>query len=178
MSPHLPNKTTVYTLGYQGLSLSAYTSLLATVNVGLVADIRETAWSHKRDFCKNALQSGLQKSGILYRHLRSAGNPSSNRRTASSTKECLDRYRQFLETNRTGVKDLVELIAEANDANRALCLMCFERSYTDCHRSILIEVLERQHRFLQFIHLPLAPLPLFNETAPTPEPLGTTVRRS
>ena len=43
----------IYTLGYQGVDVDLYVAKLKEAGVGIVADVRETPWSHKRGFCKN-----------------------------------------------------------------------------------------------------------------------------
>ncbi len=128
----------LYTLGYQGVDLSNYVGVLKSAGVGVVADVRETPWSHKRGFCKNALATELLRAGIEYVHLKSAGNPKENRRTASSPAECLRRYKAYLVKNPQGVSDLVGLVEKARAQNKSVCLTCFEKDANECHRSILI----------------------------------------
>lgn len=142
----------VYTLGYQGVDVDVYVSKLRAAGVGLVADVRETPWSHKRGFCKNILSSELSKAGIEYVHVKSAGNPKENRRTAPDLAECLRRYRIYLGENPAGVTDLIEIIRAAASRNRTVCLTCFEKDVSDCHRSILVEAVRRQIK-LRPVHL-------------------------
>ena len=56
----------LYTLGYQRVDVNTYVLKLKSAGVGIVADVRETPWSHKRGFCKNILSSELSKAGIDY----------------------------------------------------------------------------------------------------------------
>src|SRR3954466_15182988 len=86
----------LYTLGYQGVDVNTYVQKLKGAGVGIVADVRETPWSHKRGFCKNILSSELLREGIEYIHVKSAGNPKENRRTAPDLAECLRRYQSYL----------------------------------------------------------------------------------
>jgi hypothetical protein len=108
----------IYTLGYQGVDVDSYVSKLKDAGVGIVADVRETPWSHKRGFCKNILSGALSKAGIDYVHVKSAGNPKENRRTAPDLAECLRRYRIYLDENPTGVTDLIDVIRTAASRNR------------------------------------------------------------
>jgi uncharacterized protein (DUF488 family) len=139
-SPHLD----LYTLGYQGVDVNTYVRKLKAVGVGIVADVRETPWSHKPGFCKNALISELSKAGIDYIHVKSAGNPKENRRTAPDLKECLRRYEDYLSKNPAGAADLVQVVRAAALQKRTVCLTCFEREASDCHRSILVSAIEKQ----------------------------------
>jgi len=129
-----------------------YVSKLKNAGVGIVADVRETPWSHKRGFCKNILKSELSKAGIDYIHVKSAGNPKENRRTAPDMAECLRRYRVYLDDNPAGVVDLIDIVRTAASRNRTVCLTCFEKDVNDCHRSILVEVMTRQIK-LRPVHL-------------------------
>ena len=103
----------LYTLGYQGIDLSTYIQTLKGAGIGLVVDVRETPWSYKRSFCKSALANGLSNAGIEYVHVRSAGNPKENRRTAVSREQCLKRYRVHLRKNPDVLSDLFAVIQPA-----------------------------------------------------------------
>jgi uncharacterized protein (DUF488 family) len=142
----------LYTLGYQGVDVDSYVQKLKAAGVGIVADVRETPWSHKREFCKNILSSELSKAGIEYVHVKSAGNPKENRRTAPDMAECLRRYRVYLDENPAGVVDLIEVVRTAASRNQTVCLTCFEKHVSDCHRSILVERMRRQIK-LRPVHL-------------------------
>jgi uncharacterized protein (DUF488 family) len=142
----------LYTLGYQGVDVNTYVRKLKAAGVGVVADVRETPWSHKRGFCKNILSSGLSEAGIEYVHIKSAGNPKENRRTAPDMAECLRRYGAYLKENPVGVTDLIELVRMAALRNRTVCLTCFEKDANDCHRSILVDAMRRRIR-IRPIHL-------------------------
>ena len=142
----------IYTLGYQGVDVPSYVEKLKAAGVGIVADVRETPWSHKRGFCKNILSSELSKAGIDYVHVKSAGNPKANRRSAPDLAECLRRYKEYLEENPTGIADLIDVVRTAASRNRTVCLTCFERDVNDCHRSILVDAMRKQIR-LRPVHL-------------------------
>ena len=134
----------LYTLGYQGVDVDTYVHRLKAAGVGIVADVRETPWSHKRGFCKNILSSELSKAGIGYIHVKSAGNPKENRRSAPNMTECLRRYKDYLISNPAGVADLVQVIRTAASLNQSVCLTCFERDVHECHRSVLVDAMRKQ----------------------------------
>jgi uncharacterized protein (DUF488 family) len=142
----------LYTLGYQGVDVDTYVRKLKSAGVGIVADVRETPWSHKRAFCKNILSSELSRAGIEYIHVKSAGNPKENRRTAPDMAECLRRYKAYLKGNPTGVTDLIDVIRTAALRNRTVCLICFEKNVEDCHRSILVDAMKKEIR-IRPVHL-------------------------
>ena len=159
----------LFTLGYQGLGIDQYAQILQQAGVTLVIDVRETPWSHKRDFVKNAFQSSLAEKGIGYLHLKTAGNPKAIRSAAKSTAECLSQYSSFLEENPTGRDDIARAILDAEKTNAQVCLTCFERNHTECHRSILASALLSVFPDLEIVNLGEEDenLPLF-KTASSP----------
>lgn len=163
----------VFTLGYQGLSLELYTQTLLDANVGIVLDVREVAWSNNRKYIKSVLERTLAESEIKYSHLKSCGNPSSNRKTAKTVEECLSRYEVYLRQNPDCLAILAKNIIEASNAGRPACLTCYEKSPHDCHRKILLDVLSETTPELEIIHLQGAAqkvttrtnqMPLFSDT--------------
>lgn len=143
----------IYTLGYQGLSPEIYVRSLVNAGVGTVIDVREHAWSQRPEFVKGPLQKTLASSNIQYQHVKAAGNPSQNRRTARSAAECLGRYRTYLRSNLECLRALLIAIETAEQSGRPACLTCFERNYEECHRSVLIAELKHLESSLLPIHL-------------------------
>lgn len=143
----------VFSLGYQGLSLDQYTSALLEVGVGMVLDVRETPWSYNRRYIRSVMEKALNAVGIDYQHLKECGNPSANRKTASSPQECLDRYRTLLAGEQGCLDRLLSQIAAADSRGRPACLTCYEHDPVDCHRTILLEFIAERTPDLQIIHL-------------------------
>jgi uncharacterized protein (DUF488 family) len=146
-------KIQLYTLGYQGLTLDGYLSILLTNDIRTVVDVREKAWSYKPGFSKTAFAASLAKFDIQYIHVRSAGNPSTNRKTATSVEECLNRYRAHLKQYPQCLDDLLNIINTVGQEKRNACLTCMERDHIYCHRSILIEGLQSLNPLLRPVHL-------------------------
>jgi uncharacterized protein (DUF488 family) len=145
--------TTVFTLGYEGLSLDAYVRTLVEHGAGIVLDVREVPWSRKPGFSKAALEAALASAGIRYAHLRSCGNPSEIRKSGSDTSEILGRYRDYLDAHPKIVDDLLILVEDANAGGRPACLTCFERLPEACHRSVLANALSARRPDLEVVHL-------------------------
>lgn len=143
----------IYTLGYQGLSAEDYVRALVNAGIGLVLDVREHAWSQRPGFVKSALQKALESSGIGYEHIRAAGNPSANRKSSHSAAQCLRRYRHHLAKKPDCLEALILLIQSAVKSGKPACLTCYERSYRECHRSVLLEELIKVEPELRPIHL-------------------------
>jgi uncharacterized protein (DUF488 family) len=155
----------IFTLGYQGSSLTTYAAALADAGINIVVDVRETPWSYKPGFSKAPLSNYLGSEGIQYIHVKSAGNPSKNRKTAKNIKECLTRYRDHLALHPECLDELSKLITAAWKRKQKVCLTCFERHAHECHRSILLEELVKR--------VPLVAVHLVTETT-VPQPFAGT----
>ena len=155
VNPEFPfsNLMKVFTLGYQGLSLEKYVETLVAANVGIVLDVREVAWSYNRRYIKSVLQKTLLEANIKYTHLRVCGNPSANRKTATSVEECLSRYQDYLKENLECLEILWEYVEQASRRNQPACLTCFENKPEECHRKILTDALVEIVPELQITHL-------------------------
>ena len=141
---------TIYTLGYQGISLDEYITLVKEHPIRLVIDVRAVAWSHKPGFAKDAMQSGLRKAGIDYLHLQSAGNPF---RKDGDGEDVMMKYRDYLQKHPECLDRIEAEIGQAAKDNESICLTCFEKAPEDCHRSIIDEFLLARNPRLYVIHL-------------------------
>ncbi len=141
-----------YSLGYQGMSLEEYVEVLKANNVALVIDVRETPWSYKPGFSKKPLSEGLEANGIAYVHVKSAGNPSANRKMGLPQSEVIERYKQHLENNPSCLDEIYDLMV--NRAwDGAVCLLCFEEKPHDCHRKVILDKLSEKRGALIARHL-------------------------
>jgi uncharacterized protein (DUF488 family) len=140
---------TVYTLGYQGISLDEYISFLKEHPISLVIDVRAVAWSHKPGFAKNAMQTGLREAGIGYLHLQSAGNPFRK----DEDGDVMMKYRSYLQKQREPLDRIEAEIQEAAKNNECVCLTCFEKAPQECHRSVIAEFLLERNPRLHVVHL-------------------------
>lgn len=125
----------IFTIGYEGLDIDSFISLLAEHDIDMVVDVRELPLSRKTGFSKNALSNVLNLSGRDYVHMVNLGCP----------KIVRDRYREdgnwkrytegFLKHLKTQDEAIAELAALANSSNCAL--LCFEADSNFCHRSMV-----------------------------------------
>lgn len=143
----------LFTLGYQNLNVELYVKSLVNAGVGIVLDVREHAWSQRPAFIKSNLRSSLLSAGIEYQHVKDAGNPSRNRKTARNATECLSRYRRHLKDHAGCLAELLTIIRNGSEAGRPACLTCYERESQNCHRSVLLEELLRLEPLITPLHL-------------------------
>ena len=141
-----------YSLGYQGMTLARYIKILSAHDVSTVIDVRETAWSYKPGFSKKALAEELHANGIGYLHLKSAGNPSKNRKSGLPQLEVIELYKQHLDHNPVCLDEILAFIL-ASPEEGPICLLCFEEEPHDCHRKVILDRLAERTGRISILHL-------------------------
>ena len=66
---------TLFTLGYEGLTIEAFISRLHAAQVKTVVDVRELLLSRKKGFSKSAFCAALATHGMAYLHAPALGCP-------------------------------------------------------------------------------------------------------
>lgn len=143
---------TLFTFGYEGLSIDEFIARLKQVGVQTVVDVRELPLSRKPGFSKSAFSCALHEAGISYTHIPALGCPRPIR----------DRYRKdgnwpayvkafglYLAKQDEVVDQLAQIVAKTR-----ACLVCFEADFNRCHRSIVARSVARSGR-LRVAHLTL-----------------------
>lgn len=132
---------TIFTIGYEGLEIGGFLSLLRLHNIETVVDIREFPVSRKPGFSKNGLASSLQQAGFGYVHKVRLGCPKSIRERYHTDRDWLRYTRGFLEYLNTQDEAIIELAAMAARANCAL--LCYEKDPNFCHRSLVADAVKK-----------------------------------
>jgi uncharacterized protein (DUF488 family) len=130
---------TVFTIGYEGLDIEAFMSLLAQHCIETVVDIRELPLSRKPGFSKKALANVLNLSGLDYIHMIDLGCPKTVRdlyREDGNWKRYTQGFLKHLKTQKAAVAELSNLVGLANCA-----LLCFEADFNFCHRSLVAKAI-------------------------------------
>jgi uncharacterized protein (DUF488 family) len=141
---------TLYTLGYEGMSIDGFIARLKDAEVETVFDVRDMPLSHKRGFSKNGLAAALGRAGIGYEHWRSVGAPKELRhryRAEHDWNAYASGFRAHLATRREAVGDLARGATE-----RKICLVCYEADAALCHRSMVAEAARKVVQ-LDIVHL-------------------------
>ena len=126
---------TVFTIGYEGLDIDAFMSLLAEHGIDTIVDVRELPLSRKPGFSKKALANVLNLSGREYVHMVELGCPKPVRdryREDSNWKRYTEGFMKYLKTQDDAIAELSSLAAASNCA-----LLCFEADSNFCHRSMV-----------------------------------------
>lgn len=137
----------VCTIGYQGTVLDAVVAALQGAGVDHLIDVRAVPQSRKPGFSKTLLGGTLEAAGIRYTHLRGLGTPKAGR-DAVRHGDPATMHRIF----RAHMQEPAAQLDLANAAGIArhshACLLCFEADHTQCHRTIVAEMLGMKTRHL------------------------------
>jgi uncharacterized protein (DUF488 family) len=100
--------------------------------------------SRRPGFSKKQLAAGLDERGIAYVHLAALGTPREGRLAARSGQyDVLEKiYLKHLKTPqaREEMDELSALVMKAGP----VCLLCYERDHTHCHRQMIAEIIEER----------------------------------
>ena len=142
---------TLYTVGYEGLSLPEFLDRLVQAGISRLVDVRELPLSRRPGFSKTKLAAALGELGIEYVHARPLGNPKSNRERyrAGDVEGGAEVYRRSLHN---GSYPALLKLAEGLD-DEPTCLMCFERDHEHCHRAVIVESLAQLRPDVPVAHL-------------------------
>ena len=134
----------LFTIGYEQTPPKAVLDELEAAGVKLLVDVRAVASSRRPGFSKNQLAAGLDERGISYLHLKGLGTPKSGREAARSGKFGLLHkiYSAHLKTAQAK-EQLDELSALVNKSG-PVCILCYERDHTHCHRQWIAELIEER----------------------------------
>ena len=125
----------IYTVGYEGLDIDSFLSLLAENDIETVVDVREMPLSRKPGFSKKSLASVLNLSGREYVHMVDLGCPKQVRdryREDGNWKRYTEGFMKHLKTQDDAIAELSALAATSNCA-----LLCYEADPNFCHRSMV-----------------------------------------
>jgi uncharacterized protein (DUF488 family) len=134
----------LFTIGYEQSRPDTVLRALKDAKVQILIDTRAVAASRKPGFSKKALSAALDDAGIAYLHLQKLGTPADGRSAArSGNMDALWRiYDKHLKTH-DAVEAMDELLAIVESGKR-VCLLCFEREPSHCHRSRIAEIVRER----------------------------------
>lgn len=142
---------TLFTVGYEGTTPNDLIDRLRDAGVERVVDVRELPLSRRRGFSKSSLAEALALAGIRYEHVRALGNPKPNRDRwkAGDSQGGARAFRRHLHN---GSRAALDELAESVPSEQT-CLLCFEASHQDCHRSLIAGAIAEQLPRVAVVHL-------------------------
>lgn len=138
--------TTLFTLGYEGISLEQYLNKLLINDVKVLVDVRRNPLSMKFGFSKNQLVKYCASLGIEYMHFPEMGINSDQRQELHSQADydkLFESYKKHLPKTASTQDLLIELLVKY----KRIALTCFEANICQCHRKHLAEALENHPAF-------------------------------
>lgn len=154
---------TVFTIGYEGLGIDAFVSLLAEHGIETVVDVRELPLSRKPGFSRKPLAHALSLSGFDYVHMVDLGCPKPVRdsyRQNGNWKRYTAGFLKHLKTRKAAIAELSALVSSSNCA-----LLCYEADLNFCHRSIVADAV-RDYCGAQVAHIKAADAKTANPLLP------------
>lgn len=129
---------TIFTIGYEGVTMDAFITALRAAGVERVIDVRALPLSRRPGFSKSTLAASLQAAGIDYVHLKALGTPKRGRDAAKkgdviTLRTVYDAQLTLPEAQAAAVQ-MRDLAAEKRSA-----LLCYERDPCHCHRTLLLQ---------------------------------------
>ena len=128
-----PQVKAIYTVGYEGDSVSVFFQKLLEAGIERLLDVRYNAISRKYGFSKRKLEQLCKDHHIDYVHLRELGIPSSHRRaikTSDDYKKLLHKYERSILPKVPDVQQEACRLA----LERPTAFLCFEADANYCHR--------------------------------------------
>ena len=132
---------TLFTIGYQGITLEAYLNKLIKNNIKVLCDVRKNALSMKYGFSKSQLKNACNGVGIEYIHIPEVGINSEQRqelKTQTDYDVLFEEYKNLnLKKSISSQTEILNLLKK----NRRIALTCFEADICQCHRKHLSEAI-------------------------------------
>lgn len=134
----------LFTIGYEQASSPAVLGELERAGVALLVDVRAVSSSRRAGFSKNQLATSLDERGISYLHLRGLGTPKAGRMAArkGDVETLTQIYQAHLQTPQA-IEEMDQLAALIGKSG-PVCLLCYERDPTHCHRTFIAEIIEER----------------------------------
>jgi len=126
--------TSLFTIGYEGISLEQYVNKLIENDIKILFDVRSFPRSMKYGFSKSQLQHAVENVGISYTHLPKLGIVSSKRKSLETQEDYDNLFDDYKATVlKTNISDQ-EIISISLIKEKRVALTCFEANIKQCHR--------------------------------------------
>ncbi|MBI2257519.1 MAG: DUF488 domain-containing protein [Flavobacteriia bacterium] len=141
------NEITLFTIGYEGISLEEYLNRLIKNDIKLLIDVRRNPISMKYGFSKSQLIRYCTSLGIDYLHFPEVGIQSEHRQELKNQSDYDKLFVIYRENNLVNTKLIQEKILSLLHEKKRIALTCFEANICQCHRKHLAEAIEQLPNF-------------------------------
>ncbi len=139
----LRTNTTLFTIGYEGISLEKYFNKLLIYDVKVLIDVRNNPLSMKYGFSKSQLQNVCTQMGIQYIHLPEVGIESSDRQDLNSQSDYDKLFSKYKNEVLPRTTSTQAFIFDLLKQHERVALTCFEANIRQCHRKHLAEAITK-----------------------------------
>ncbi len=133
--------TTLFTIGYEGISLEAYLNKLIKSGVQLLVDVRNNPLSMKYGFSKSQLKKYCESVNIQYIHLPEVGIQSEQRQALNTQADYDKLFDVYKKESLTKTQSAQQQILNLLIQHKRIALTCFEANICQCHRKHLAEAI-------------------------------------
>ncbi|HZY39873.1 MAG TPA: DUF488 domain-containing protein [Mucilaginibacter sp.] len=135
------DKTILFTIGYEGISLEEYINRLIRNSVQVLVDVRKNPLSMKYGFSKSLLKRFCENVGVQYVHFPEVGIESDQRQKLNCQKDYDDLFKRYKTDNLNKTVPVQSAIFNILKSNKRIALTCFESNICQCHRKPLAEAI-------------------------------------
>ena len=139
----LSDKTVLFTIGYEGISLEAYLNRLIQNDVKVLVDVRNNPLSQKFGFSKTQLDTYCRSLGIEYHHFSDVGIQSKERQELTQQKDYDELFESYKKITLTKTTVTQQKILNLLEKKKRIALTCFEANICQCHRKHLAEAITK-----------------------------------
>lgn len=137
------DKTILFTIGYEGISLEEYLNRLIKNDVKILVDVRNNPLSMKFGFSKTRLKNFCASLDIEYLHIPQVGIQSEQRQELNSQADYDKLFDFYKKSNLKKTKSYQEQILALLKQKKRIALTCFEANICQCHRKHLAEAITK-----------------------------------
>lgn len=141
-SQPVTEEITLFTIGYEGISLEEYLNRLIQNNVKVLVDVRNNPLSMKYGFSKSQLKRFCENLGLHYVHFPEVGIQSGQRQALNHQRDYDRLFESYRRTNLTKTVNTQTEILNLLIRNKRIALTCFEANICQCHRKHLAEAIQ------------------------------------
>jgi uncharacterized protein YwgA len=133
------DRTILFTIGYEGISLEEYLNRLIRHDVRVLVDVRRNPLSMKYGFSKSLLKRFCESVGIEYLHFPEVGIESDKRQELNTQQDYDKLFKVYKGTNLKRTLETQKEIFSVLSKHSRIALTCFESNICQCHRKPLSE---------------------------------------